>query len=271
MDKYMWTRFTQPWTGSVAVILYLCSQSTWAHSLLQTEVLCREQSWKKWYFVCMVNYHLASGSPAECVLTGAPLFFWCSSLKQQCVWAEVRNWKREMGFGSTEAVWMWSREAKQQTHPEFKWIFKKWKNLRVFTSQRSVCHWFLLCICLFHFSFSHCNIFPSIRPSQQNTAGFSTVINCLNSTSDRLCKVIQIPLGVYLYIRYRTVMQKSKGGKLFWKVWWDGDQNEKIRQWCKLCRNSIWAEPITRESTRLACSWGHRGAQWAMTVCFPVI
>lgn len=30
---------------------------------------------KQVIFVCMVNYHLASGSPADCVLAGASLFF----------------------------------------------------------------------------------------------------------------------------------------------------------------------------------------------------
>ena len=81
---------------------------------------------KEWYFLCRVKYHRASGSPAECVLTRASLFFWCSNLKQQCVCVGRRG-KLKMGFGSTEAVWMWSREAKQQTHPESKWFLKKGK------------------------------------------------------------------------------------------------------------------------------------------------
>lgn len=116
----------------------------------------------------------------------------------------MRNWKKEMGFGSTEAVWMWSREAKQQTHPEFKWIFKKGKGkTSEYLHHRGV---FVIGSCCAFVSFiSHSLTVTSFHPSQQNTAGFSTMINCLNSTSDRDCDVAQIPLGVCLYIRYWTV------------------------------------------------------------------
>lgn len=41
MDKYTWTRFTQPQTCSVAVLMYLCSQSTWIRTVASCKLRCR--------------------------------------------------------------------------------------------------------------------------------------------------------------------------------------------------------------------------------------
>lgn len=156
---------------------------------------------------CMVNYHLACGSSAECVLTRASVFVWCSSLCV-CVWM---NRKREMSFGSIEAVWMWSREAKQQTHPEFKWILEKneKKNLRVFTSQRRTV------VCALRLSFithsltvTRLSIHPSI-PTEYSRSPDNDKLFQLNITQGR--NDLQVPLEVHLCIRYWLVWKQTRG------------------------------------------------------------
>lgn len=152
---------------------------------------CCAGNWaKQVIFVCMANYRFASGSPAERALTGASLFFWCGSLKT----AVVREYKceierKEMGFGSAEAVWMWSREAKQQTHPEFKWIFRKGneKPQSIYITEET----FVISFCSAFVSFtSHCLTATCFHPSRQNTAVFSTKINLQYSICVSLCMCI---------------------------------------------------------------------------------
>lgn len=79
---------------------------------------------------------------------------------------------------------------------------KENKYLRVFTSQRRRG---VLGFCFAFVCFISCPItVTAFHPSQQNTAVFMTLIKCLNSISDTMHSVIQIqiPLVVYLYIRY---------------------------------------------------------------------
>lgn len=80
-------------------------------------------------------------------------------------WSEARLPKTcvRVCVGSTGAVWTWSREAKQQTHPEFKQILKWEKKQRVCV------------VCLIHVCF---------HPLRQKTSVFSTTMNCLSSISD---------------------------------------------------------------------------------------
>lgn len=185
-----------------------CSHSRrWAQ--LQLSCICvhcgHEQAAANWsarnrarevMFVCLVNYHLASGFPAEHVLTGVSLFFfWCSSLKQQLVCEQEGEIKREMGFGSTEAVWIWSREAKQQTHPEFKWIFLKKGITSDYLHHRGeedalvigFCSAFVsfisLTVTCFHWFVHPNSLFPDRKREKLSQLSYQTEMQCYTNTA----------------------------------------------------------------------------------------
>ncbi|KAF3691096.1 hypothetical protein EXN66_Car006770 [Channa argus] len=80
----------------------------------------------------------------------------------------------------------------------------------------SVCHWFLLCICLFHTSLSNCNMSPFIHPSVPTE--YSRILD--NDKSSQLSirqrhSVIEKPLRRYLYMKMNMeeLMQQSTKGK----------------------------------------------------------
>jgi len=178
--------------GSVAVILYLCSLWTWTSGC---KLKCEEQSQRSDVCLsCKLSPRLWLSCRA-CVDWSFSFFFWCSSLKQQLVCEQEGEIKREMGFGSTEAVWIWSREAKQQTHPEFKWIFLKKGITSDYLHHRGeedalvigFCSAFVsfisLTVTCFHWFVHPNSLFPDRKREKLSQLSYQTEMQCYTNTA----------------------------------------------------------------------------------------
>lgn len=109
------------------------------------------------------------------------------------------------------------------------YLKKKKKERKGKEKHQSVCHVFPLCVYLFHFSFSHCNVCPSIATE---CSRFLDIDKCPRLNIRQRRNATQIPLGVYLYFTYWAVNKwcsSPREKKRFLKSDEVGVQNEKRR------------------------------------------
>ena len=154
-----------------------------------------------------------------CFIFFLSFFFYCSSSREQSVlWAGGRGDEEELGFGCTEAVWIRPREAKQQTHPEFKWIPRKgWdKPVRGYTTEKkkrllSLVPALRLSQSFIIFLLEHVSIHLSLPNGYRD---FPDKDKLSQLSIRQRCNVTQIPLGrcLWMILNREEVMLQLTGG-----------------------------------------------------------